>query len=69
GRGFNSPALHQTKIARAGGSSGEASLLLTPPDKSFLAGFPSLNLLTGGFGDVRLLPAEHAKELVSRVFH
>jgi len=26
-------ALQQTKLARAGGSSGEASLLLTPPDK------------------------------------
>ena len=28
-----SAALHQTKLARAGGSSGEASLLLTPPDR------------------------------------
>ena len=27
------PALHQTKLARAGGSSGETSLLLTLPDK------------------------------------
>ena len=40
----SSPTLHQTSLARAGGSSGGASPLLTPPDKPPKSSFQKLIL-------------------------